>query len=120
MWIYGVDVEVIESRLELGLRSVERLLQLDVVEAVPLEEHLPTLDIDLLDDPFQHRTVDGATHTGQVPSHLTVDRDQRRILGRDHELVVIPFVAVAGSDSLYLPVGMVTDHVLALSVARVV
>src|SRR5919107_2240732 len=120
MWIYGVDVEVVESRLEVGRRSVERLVQLDVVETVPLEEHLPTLDIDLLDYPFQHRTVDGAPHTGQVPTHLTVDRDQRRILGRDHELVVIPLVAVAGSDSRYFPVGMVTDHILALTVSRVV
>src|SRR5215210_1039590 len=119
MWIYGVYVEVVESRLEVGRRSVERLLQLDVVETVPLEEHLPALDVDLLDDPFQHRTVDGTAHTGEVPAHLTVDRDQRSILGHDHELVVIPFVTVAGSDSLYLPVGMVTDHILALSVACV-
>src|SRR5919107_1389163 len=120
MWIYGVDVEVIESRLEVGRWTVERLLQLDMVEAVPLEEHLPALDVDLLDNPFQHRTVDGAAHTGQVRTHFIVDRDQRRILGRDNELVVIPFVAVAGPDSIYLPVGMVTDHILALSVACVV
>src|SRR5215210_4229563 len=120
IWIYGVDVEVVERRCEAGRRSVERLVQLDVLQAVPLEEHFPTLDVDLLDDPFQHRTVDGTTHAGQVLTHLTVDRDQRGILGRNHELVVIPLVAVAGSHSLYLPVGMVTDHILALSVAGVV
>src|SRR5215211_1376754 len=49
--IYGVDVEVVESRLEVGRRLEERLFYSDVVQAVPFEERLAGLDVELLDYP---------------------------------------------------------------------
>src|SRR5215213_9160053 len=61
-----------------------------------------------------------ALSAGQIPRHLTVDGDQRRVLGRDEELVVVSFVAVAGSEPGYLAIGMIEDHVLALAKACVV
>src|SRR5215210_1558501 len=89
-----------------------------MLQAVPLEEHLAGLDIDLLDYPVEHITVYGIAHWNAVPWHLVVDRDQRRVLGRDEELVVVPLIAVGGPYPLYLPIGVVQDHVLALAVAR--
>src|SRR5215213_7948182 len=87
--------------------------------AVPLKEHLARLDVDLLDYPVEHSTVRRTPYGGQIPRHLTVDRDQRCILGRDEELVVVALVSVAGPDPLYLPIRVVHEHVLALAKPRV-
>src|SRR5215213_5314007 len=87
--------------------------------AVPLKEHLAGLDVDLLDYPVEHSAVRRTPYGGQIPRHLTVDRDQRRVLGRDEELVVVAVVAVAGPDPLYLPIRVVHEHVLALAKPRV-
>src|SRR5215213_452613 len=87
--------------------------------AVPLKEHLAGLDIDLLDYPVEHSAVRRAPYGGQIPRHLSVDRDQRRVLSRDEELVVVALVAVAGPDPLYLPIRVVHEHVLALAKPRV-
>src|SRR5215211_7430325 len=48
--IYGIDVEVVDARQGTLRRLGEALLKADVVEAVPLKEHLSTLDVNLLDD----------------------------------------------------------------------
>src|SRR5215212_4008625 len=119
MRIYGVDVEVVESRLEVGRRLKKRLVELGVLQAVPLEDDLPALDIDLLDYPVEHITFHRIAHRDGVPWHLVVDRDQGRILGRDEELVMVPLVAASGIKAGYLAVGMVADHVLALAIAGV-
>src|SRR5215213_4765313 len=119
MRIYGVDVEVVESRLEVGRRLKKRLVELGVLQAVPLEDDLPALDIDLLDYPVEHITFYRTAETGEIPWRLVVDRDQGRILGRDEELVMVPLVAVSGSKAGYLAVGRVADHVLAVAVAGV-
>src|SRR5215213_9621561 len=87
--------------------------------AVPLKEHLSSFDVDLLDYPVEHSAVRRTPYVGQIPRHLTVDRDQRRVLGRDEELVVVSLVAVAGPDPLYLPISVVHEHVLALAEPRV-
>ncbi len=50
VYVYGVDVEVVEG-------FVVRLLEPDVVQAVPLEEDLAGLDVYLLDYPVEHVTV---------------------------------------------------------------
>src|SRR5215212_1188276 len=112
VYVYGVDVEVVVG---LGVRRVEA----DVLEAVPLEDDLTALDVDLLDDPVEHVTVYRIADRDAVPWHLVVDRDQGRILGRDEELVVVTLVSVAGPEPLYLAVGVVADDVLALAVAGV-
>src|SRR5215211_8717871 len=119
MYVYGVDVKVVEGRLEIRWWFEIRLLQGNVLQAVPLEEHLAGLDVDLLDYPVEHSAVRRTPYVGQIPRHLTVNRDQRRVLWGDEELVVVPFVAVAGPDPLYLPIRVVADHVLALAKPRV-
>src|SRR5215217_5235523 len=87
---------------------------------MPLEKYLARLDIQLLDYPVKHNTVYRTTDAGEVHGHLAVDRDKSGILGRDEELVVVSLVAVAGPEPLYLPVGVVADHVLALAKAGVI
>jgi hypothetical protein len=42
LYLYGVDVEVVEGLVGVLGRRAVRLFYTDVVEAVPLEEHLPT------------------------------------------------------------------------------
>src|SRR5215211_7734818 len=119
MYVYGVDVKVVEGRLEIRWWFEIRLLQGNVLQAVPLKKHLAGLDVDLLDYPVEHSAVRRTPYGGQIPRHLTVDRDQRRVLGRDEELVVVALVAVAGPDPLYLPIRVLHEHVLALAEARV-
>jgi hypothetical protein len=63
--VYGVDVEVV-----VGLEI--RLLEADVLQAVPLEEHLSGLDVDLLDYPVEHNTVYRIAHRNEVLGHLVV------------------------------------------------
>src|SRR5215207_5718458 len=119
IYVYRVDVRVVEIRLEIRWWFEIRLLKGHVLQAVPLKEHLAGLDIDLLDYPVEHSAVRRTSYGGQIPRHLTVDRDQRRVLGRDEELVVVALVAVAGPDPLYLPIRVVHEHVLALAKPRV-
>src|SRR5215212_1287292 len=83
-----------------------------MIEAMPFEEHLPTLDVYLLDDTLPHPVVLQAADRGEIPGHGAVDRDQRGVLRADEELVVVPVAAVAGAEAGYLAVGMVEDHVL--------
>src|SRR5215218_169036 len=119
MYVYGVDVKVVEGRLEIRWWFEIRLLQGNVLQAVPLEEHLAGLDVYLLDYSVEHSAVRRPPYGGQIPRHLTVDRDQGCVLGRDEELVVVSLVAVAGPDPLYLPIRVVHEHVLALAKACV-
>src|SRR5918994_2917753 len=88
----------------------------DVLQAVPLKEYLPALDVYLLGYPIEHDPLHRTTHAGEVHGHLAVDRDKGRILGCDEELVVVALVAVGGPEAGYLVIGMVEDHVLALAV----
>src|SRR5215208_7054957 len=83
-----------------------------MLEAMRFEEHLPALDVELLDDALPHPVVLQAADRGEIPGHRDVDRDQRGVLGTDEELVVVPVAAVAGAEAGYLAVGMVEDHVL--------
>src|SRR5215208_2657630 len=91
-----------------------------MLQAVPLEEYLARLDVELLSYPVEHITVYRITLRNEVPWHLVVDRDQGRILGRDEELVVVLLVAVGSRKAGYLAVGAIQDHVLALAVSCVV
>src|SRR5215204_5485943 len=65
--IYGVDVEVVvaEARI-VGWEAGVGLLDAYVIEASPLEEDLPGLDIHLLDHPAPHRAVFRSTDRGQI------------------------------------------------------
>src|ERR671916_14699 len=84
-----------------------------MVEALPLEERLASLDVELLDDPLHRHAASGAADGGEIPWHRVVDRDQCGVLRADEELVVVSVVAVGSADPCYLAVGMVEDHVLA-------
>ena len=48
--VYGVDVEVVDAGVVILRRRDVGLVQGHVVEAVPFEEHLAGLDVQLLDD----------------------------------------------------------------------
>src|SRR5215204_3373519 len=117
--VYGVDVEVVEGPFLILFRLVVRLVEPDVIEAVPLEEHLAGLDVDLLGDPVEHHAVYRATHTRQIPLYFAVDGYKGCILGCYEELVMVSLIAVASPHPGYLPVRMVADHVLTLAVAGV-
>src|SRR5215211_1462657 len=112
-------MEVVVGLFLVLFRLPVGLLQGNVLQVVPLEEHLPAFDVDLLGDPVEHRAICRATYGGEVDGHLGVDGYQRRVLGGDEELVVVPLVAVACPEAGYLAVGMVKDHVLALAGAGV-
>ena len=80
-----------------------RLGEVDVVEALPLEEDATARQFQLLDD-----AVDGgaAGHLDDLPR-----RDERGVAVGEHELVEIGVMPVAGRDALHEPVGLVEDDV---------
>src|SRR5215210_257150 len=84
-----------------------------MLDALPLEEHLSGLDVELLDDPLHRHSAPRATDRGEIPWHRVVDRDQCGVLRADEELVVVSVVAVGGRKAGYLTVGTIEDHVLA-------
>ena len=83
----------------------------DVAHAVPLEEHLAGSDVDLLDDAVEDFLVGGTAHRGQVRGPDGVCEDQRRVPGRDEELVKVREVTVTGSHFGDLLVAVVVDVV---------
>jgi hypothetical protein len=62
-----------------------------------LEEHVSGDDVDLLDDAVEDSLVGGTANGGQVRGPKRVCEDQRRVPGRDEELVKVCEVAVTGS-----------------------
>src|ERR687897_789710 len=52
LYVYGVDVEVVVEKVGIFGQLDVGLLDADVFQAVPLKEHLPGLEVHLLDDPF--------------------------------------------------------------------
>ena len=68
--VYGVDVEVVVEIVGIFGQLDVGLLDADVIEAVPLEEDLPGLDVHLLGDPFPHHAVLRAADRGEVRSRL--------------------------------------------------
>jgi hypothetical protein len=88
-----------------------------VVEAVPLEQDAAGGDVDLLDDAVEHRPADRPADRREVVRHLVVDRDQRRPLRRERELVAVGAEAAArlrGRDHVVVLIDHVVD---ALAVA---
>jgi hypothetical protein len=55
--VYGVDVEVVVAVGGVFGRQDVRLIDSDVLQAVPLEEYFAGLDINLLEYPFPRRAV---------------------------------------------------------------
>ena len=94
-----VDVEVVERPLlrrvvrRLAVR-LDRLGERDVVEAVPLEDDLPCLDVDLLDDAVLCVAVLRPADRAQVDGNLVVDGDVRGAARRQLELVQVAVEAV--------------------------
>ena len=92
----------------------ERGADRDVVDRVPLEQHQPGLDVDLLDDRVHQRPL----HT--VPMDRGDADDVGIALRRDQELVQVHALqAVARLDGGDLLVGAVVDHALAAARAVV-
>jgi hypothetical protein len=60
-----------------------------VAGAVPLEQQLAGLDVDLLDDAVDDLLVRGQAERGQVGGADRVGEDQRRVPWGDQELVEV-------------------------------
>ena len=83
-----------------------------MVKAVPFEEDLAGLDVELLDDAVPRRAVLRAAGWGEIRRHRLVGGEQRGVLRGDEELVQVSVEAVARADPRYLPVRVVEDNVL--------
>ena len=93
-----VDVEGVVGGavLRRRLRGLER----DVAVGVPLPDHQPGLDVDLLDDRVEERRERAGRRPGQVHPDRRVDREERVAVPGELELVQVHRVAVAGVDDL--------------------
>src|SRR5919112_555289 len=113
LYVYGVDVEVVVDVLGIIGRLDVGLLDSDVLQAMPLEDDLPGLDVHLLDDPFPDHAILRAANRGEVRSPRSVGHQERGVLRGDEELVEVPTVTVARAHSGYLTVRAIEDHILA-------
>src|SRR5438270_10679106 len=111
LWLDRVDVEVVEPRAVLN--RLVRVLDPHVVEAVPLVQQQPGLDVDLLHDRVEHDPVSRAADRREVPADRLLRRDEGGVLGGDEELVQVGVQTAGGADHVDHPVGRVVDHVLA-------
>src|SRR5215207_3410038 len=116
---YGVDVEVVVAVALVGVRPGGGLLEADVLQAVPLEEDLSSLDVHLLDDPVHHGGLLRAAGRGKIHRHPAVDGEERGVPLGYEELVVVPREPVPGADPRHLPVVAVEDQVLPVAPAAV-
>ncbi len=89
-----------------------------MLQAVPLEEDLPGLDVHFLGYAVPRHATLRATDRGEVRGRRLVGRQERGVLGCDHKLVQVAFEAIARADPCYLCVRVVEDHVLADAVPR--
>jgi hypothetical protein len=88
------------------------LLETDVVQAVPLEQHLTGRDVDLLHDPVEDHAVGRTAHRRQVARDLVVGDDQGGAARGEAELVGVRGQPVAGphrGDDLVAAVDDVVD-----------
>ena len=96
-----VEVEVVDVAGRPDLRDV-RLVDADMLVAPPLEQHAPARDVDFLHDPGHE-----ARHVRR--RDLAVDRDQRRVLRREQQLVQVTMAAASRLHARNLVVGRVED-----------
>jgi hypothetical protein len=87
-----------------------------MVQAVPLEEHLARLEVELLGYAVPHRGVARAADGGEVGPGFGVGREERGVPRGDGELVQVAFETVSRLDPAHLAVGGVEDHVLTYAV----
>ena len=92
-----------------------RLGRVDLVGAVPFEQHLTGGDVDLLHDPVEDLPFLRSSHRRDVPRPRLVDRDQGRVPLRDQELVDVAREAVACRHGRDRVVGVVHDLVVAVA-----
>ena len=114
----GVDVEPVPGRARRGRPRHVAVGVGHVAGAVPLEQHLAGLDVDLLDDAVDDLLVGGAADGGQVRGRRGIGDDQRRVPGRDEELVEVGGVPVGRPDGGDLLVTVVVDVVGAVGAVR--
>src|SRR5215210_1052115 len=83
VYVYGVEVEVVEGPLGTLRRRAVGLLDVHMLQAVPLEDDLPTLDLYLLGYPLAYRSILRSSYPGEVhDARLPIDRDERCVLIR--------------------------------------
>src|SRR5688500_9754502 len=87
-----------------------------MVQAAPLEEHLPGLDVDLPGDPLPDHAILRTADRGEIRLRPLVARQERGVLRGYGELVQIAPLPVARFHPGYLTVRAVEDHVLAYAV----
>src|SRR5687767_14363798 len=81
-----VEVNVVEGHLRIIGRGAIRLADIDMIETVPLKEHDPGLNIDLLNDPVEH---DPFTGVATVPIDRGVGDRPGGAGRREHDIVDI-------------------------------
>ena len=106
-----VDVEVVEDPSWVLGQAVVRLHELDVIDAVPLEEHAAGLDVQLLDAALEHPPA--------LHPNLARDRYQGCVPWCDLELVDVRGHPVRRLHMCDEPVGVVVDGIAARSAALV-
>src|ERR687898_2122827 len=76
LYVYGVDVEVVVEMVGIFGQLDVGLLDADVFQAVPLKEHLPGLEVHLLDDPFPGHAILRPADRGEVRSPRSVGHQE--------------------------------------------
>ena len=102
-----VAVEVVEAGADAGVR----LLDGDVVEAVPLEQDPAAGKLELLDDPADDRSAPRAARAAKIGRHDLVRGDERGSFRRQQELVHVGRTTVARREPRDDAVRPVDDHV---------
>src|ERR671917_2881384 len=90
--VYGVEVEVVDAGTAILQKRSIGLLKAHMVEALPFEEQLSGLDVQLLHDALPRYAVLPTAEGAEVPRHRVVDRDQGGVLWADEKLVMVPVV----------------------------
>lgn len=106
------------EEIPLGLAPIIRIRQVGMVRSPPLEEHLPGLQVNLLEDTVQHHAPARPAKRLEVPPDGVVRRHQRRAVARELKLVqvVLGPAQPLDVDPVHLVVLAVQDQPVAVTV----
>ena len=96
--VHGVDVEPVPWRARGRRQRLLALAERHVILRCSTGTAPAGGDVDLLHDAVDHRLIGRTADRGEVGGRRRVGQDQRRVPGRDQELMAIRAQAVAGVD----------------------